>query len=464
MAARAEASWMVEYAENLLLGVALCDRLAQPNGMSSEQFHAMSVDLWLILTETEKRILQLRQRNKRRNRKWRRSAIARAASAELRQSHKTAWVKRAELLEERKGLIKQVGDALAWTLALGDPRFIIPLYKPSTHNLPVDHSVDGILRMLEAGAGTSDYLVVPTDLTRCCGIGDFLIRGSRWPCPTPFEAKVKRQSDGTLLSMLHGWNPAFQVDPDEMERFKASFGLTTPERVSFDERGERQKMEVNHSTRDATQSFVDLAKHADPSIKRNWSNLEGVLERAAKGQIACDLVEPGVAYAAAPLRALNPNGNVWDPVIAAFSRIGVDVSGGEWETANSVRFMTDPELSPLVLPIALWKIPSRLKAILMTQQVVLVTATRKGIWQAAFRAVRVGLEEQEDGAWKMSAGGRDQLFDCLDVRRLKHGLWYAGVSPRHTATVVSTQLYMPGVVYVDRYGRPSKSTDDGRQD
>lgn len=454
MVARAEAIWRLEYAENLLFAIAMCDRIAQGGTSDNEHFHAISIHLWLILAETEKQIRHLKRRNKKRSRRWRRSAVARRASAHVRKAHLNAWAKRGELMEERKEIIKQCGDALAWSLGLGDPRFMIPLYKPATHQLPDDHSVDGVLRMLEAGAGSSEYLVVPTDLTRCCGIGDFLIRGAHWPCPSAFEAKVKRQADGTLLSMLHGWNAAFQVYPEELERFKAAFGLTMPKAVSFDERGERQKKEVNRSTRDETQAFVDLAQHADPSIKRNWRNLEGVLERAVMGQIACDIAEPGLAYAAAPLKALNANGNVWEPIIKSFSRIGVDVLDGDWGFTNSLAFITDPELSPLVLPIPLWKISSRLKAVLMAQQVVLVTASRNGIWEAAFRNARVEMVEQEEGTWRMSAAGRDQMFDQFDVWRLKFGLWYAGVSPQHTAAIAAAQLYMPGFVQVDRYGRP----------
>jgi hypothetical protein len=454
MAKRTEELWR-EYAENLLLGIALCDRLNGLGSTSSEQFHALSVHLWLILAETEQRIVHLRQRHKRRKRKWRQSSAARRASAEVRQAHLNAWVRRVVVLEERQGIVKQVGDAFAWTLALGDPRFTIPLYKPATHHLPKDHSVDGVLRMLEAGAGTADYLMVPTDLTRCCGIGDFLIRGSNWPYASPFEAKVKREPDGMLLCMLHGWNPVFQLRPEELERFQAAFGFTMPaDRVSFDERGERQKVEVNRSTSEAKDSLVSLSNHADPSLKRNWKNLEGVLERAVQGHVACDLVEPGLIYAAAPIRALSNPDNVWEPILKAFKKLGVNVLDGDWDLTNSFAFISDEELSPLVSPIPIWKISSRLKSVLMAGHVVLVIASRKNLWEAAFRAVQVEMVEEDSGVWKMSAAGRDQIFDHYDVIRLKFGLWYAGVSPQHTARIVAMQLYRPGSVHVDRYGTP----------
>ena len=453
MTARAKELRIVEYAENLLLGFSFCERLSRRDLMDSQEFHSISVELWLALADTEKRMAHLRKRSKRRKRRWRQSSAVRRASSELRQAHLNEWGLRGLVLEERHAIIKQIGDALAWSLALGDPRFTIPLYKPATHQLPKDHSVDGVFRVLETAAGTSDYLVVPTDITRCCGTGDFLIRGARWPYPSPFEAKVKRQPDGTLLCMLHGWNPVFQVRPEELERFKEAFGLTMPEeRVSFDERGERQKVEVHRSTSDAKDSLVSLTQHADPSLKRNWSNLEAVIERAVGGKVACDLAEPGLAYAAAPIRALGDLDNVWAPIIAAFRRIGVDALEGDWKFTKSLEAVLDEELSPVVLPIPLWKISSRLKSVLMAGQVILVTASRTNLWTSAFRAERVELTEEEDGTWRLSAAGRSQVFDAYDVIRLKYALWYAGVSPRHTARTVSAQLYMPGFVYVDRYG------------
>lgn len=457
MAARTKALWTVEWAENVLFGIDLCDILSKPDSMDQQRFHAISVQLWLALADTARRKRLLRERSKRRKRRWRQSPIARRASAVLRKQHLTLWANRAELLEERAGIIKQVGDALVWSLAWGDPRFVMPLYKRVTHELPTDHSVDGVLRMLETAAGTSEYAVVPTDLTRCCGTGDFLIRGATWPYPSPFEAKIKRQPDGTLLCMLHGWHPIFQVRPEELEKFKAAFGLTVPtERVAFDERGERQKVEVRQSTSDAKDSLVSLGTHADPSVARNWGSLEGVIERAAKGQTACDVVEPGLAYAAAPIRALGNPEDIWAPIVTAFKQVGIDVLDGDWDLANSLQFIMDGELSPVVTPIPMWKIPPRLKSVLMAGQVVLVTASRKGLWKAAFRAQGVELGE-EGGIWKMSAADREQIFDEPDVIRLKFGLRYAGISPRHTAKIVAAQLQMPGLVHVDRYGTPDSA-------
>jgi len=424
-------------------------RVAQSWGNDIFDLHGTQVLLWLDLADCETRLRRLKHRRKRRNRLWK--TIRRAVPGETRKAHLDALQWQQEVLQDRISIIKQIGDAFVWNLAIGDPRFVQSLFRKSTHQLPSYPAIDAYFRILEAAEQSSRYQAVLTDLTRCCGVGDVLIRGATWPHPTPFEVKVRTQPDGSLLTALYGNSITFQLDPEDFKHFTEAFGMRAPEPVSFDDRGERQKGEVDAETSRTFKQFRSAVRHAAPVVRRNWRSLEGVIERAAAGICSCDLAETGLAYVTVPFRRIDP-ARIREMIWEVLRHADVDAGEEDWDLWSSYELLYEEALSAKALPYLLWRVNARCRALLMTGDVLLVSVARKRIWREAFQRAGIGWEEVDD-IWRLTGFGNELTFDAADVERLRTGLAYSGISPKAVAEHAAMNLRNPDGFTVQRYRR-----------
>ncbi|HEX6751487.1 MAG TPA: hypothetical protein VF092_29615 [Longimicrobium sp.] len=430
-------------AENMLLAA----QVAHLFGTQELRFGALQMDLWHAVSFAEHRLSTLRRRRTPRNRTWKRRRCGR----ELRPAHLRALEYQERLLKERISIAKQIGDALAWSLARNDPRYIKLHHRRRSHTLPSGSAVDSYFHILEAAEKSSEYAAVLTDLTRCWGVGDVLILGSRWPVPSSFEAKARRESNGSLSVFLHGHSAAFQVYPDEMERFARVFGAKVPS-ATFDDRGTRQTKEVDAETKRSFDALTSTFRYATPVLRGNWRSVQGVLSRALSGQKACDLAEPGVAYVAAPLISLDPSTpreSIWELV----RRAEIDANPNEWGMWSSVELAYRDELSAVVTPVLAWNLPAAHRAALLFGDIVFVTVARLTVWREAFRRAGVTVDRTEEDGWMLTGFGQEMVFDAFDVERLVAGMMYSATSPQRAAEFVAIQLRHPDQIVVQRYRR-----------
>jgi hypothetical protein len=349
----------------------------------------------------------------------------------------------AEELAHLRLLLRQLGDACAWTVLRLEPRLIAPLFARRTHRLTAGRSLTSATQMIMDAHATGRFFAIDNDLTRCIGDGDVTVvrAGKPWALPVTYELKSPEsevvEADGTVtINFL----AALTNHPDQValhEEFASALFMNegTKGRTASSLERQRQGME----RRAKVLLAVTRPREHLPRRKSYWETIRTVISRAQQFGTAFDEPERGLVYAALRLR---PNEDTIAMMSRMLERLKEHVPRGE-PLLTTDDFKSEDSYSAVMPPIALWPLPLEQRSALLAGEVLLGCVFRSDIFDDAFREAGLILERDKAGAWRVSGNGEPIVFDSLEVAKLRLGIALNAMSPRELAQVCAEQMKGP---------------------
>lgn len=395
------------------------------------------------LLAVEERLRLTRGRNKRRGDRLR-TGLRRPAEFHRKLGHYLALAEtRDNLLQTRRAILKQCGDACAWAVLRTDPRLILPLFSETrTHNLSSGIGLVGPIQIMSSAHDTGQFLVVENDLTRCLGIGDLTVvrANGRWMHPLPLEIKSKGEfEEGAFVEV--DMITAYSNHPLDRELFNDfSRLLGTKERTDprINSKIERQTREIQ----ERSELLLRVTRGGNDALRANrllWTNMETVLAKAQYAGYAFDKIEEGIAFVAIRNRVGDPAEATTRRVLNLLKEIGF---GGEmgYGSVTSHDFQTIDKLSAVAPPIPLWPIQGAIRTDLLIEELFFACICDPAVWQNAFAASDLEWRE-ENGYWIINRGSQQAFMDPIEVQKLTVGVAFTGYSPKEIAATTAQKLF-----------------------
>ena len=115
----------------------------------------------------EDRLALLKKRRGTRSRRQKRRFGSRAEVMKLRAGHDESLRDIDQILQRRREILLDLGDAAAWIVLGGQPRRIYSFYQSAkSYGLPREEGLAGPVVIAERAHGTGEFLVIENDLTR----------------------------------------------------------------------------------------------------------------------------------------------------------------------------------------------------------------------------------------------------------------------------------------------------------
>jgi hypothetical protein len=452
------------------VGVALVDRLrAQPTADRLDEIQDY-VRMGLMIVEERISSLRWRVKGGRRSSRLRARFGHRPDFPQLLEEARELADRLETALRRHAAMLRMIADSAAWVALREDPRRIVPLFAPHTHALPDGIGHAGPLAVLETVHADGRFLALQCDLTRCLGVGDIVVlpapgRESEigphayWANPLALEIKSSGRAEEGALAQLQIITPVSGVSPDAVlyKAVTAVLGTTdAPPAAALhrppDARVKRQESELIQS--------AELLKHLNEpglhaALERSdihWATVDRIVRRASgpAGQPSFDIPEPGLAFVAAPVGREGDVGAL-RTTLQRLQELGFPRGSPHLSLGH---LLEADEISAYVPPIPLWQISEGSRIALLSGVVQLAAIFADSLWKDAWRDA--GLRYEDDEGWwiiDMEIGDRfvGVRLDPVEVRRLRYGVAYGGISPRATAAAVL------------RFIR-SKATGDGDSD
>ncbi|MBC7791895.1 MAG: hypothetical protein H7Z74_18260, partial [Anaerolineae bacterium] len=257
------------------------------------------------LLDIENRLRSWRNRNQRRPRKIKALRIRAGGGSSLIGDHIALCGAHEESLEEFRQLLRQCGDALAWTLLSFDPRRIFPLYGTRTHHLNTGVGIAAATHVIIEAHKTGKFLVLDNDLTRCIGIGDLTIfraDARRQELPYSLELKARLQGvefiAGAEVSVDFGGTV---FENSSQAQLHADFVQVLGLKIGAEEGSSPQSTPQLVEMYNRAHLLVEVLGGQRENLSANtehWRSLTNVLNRAMQSDAAYDIPEPGIAIMA----------------------------------------------------------------------------------------------------------------------------------------------------------------------
>lgn len=395
------------------------------------------------LLEVEARMRVLKARRKRRQEFFDRRFAQTDSLRRKRGAYNALSRARDELLNRRRNLLRQLGDAGAWLALRSDPRVILPLHSTiRTHGLSSGIGLLGPVQIALSAHDSERFLVVENDLTRCLGIGDLTVvhAHGRWLRPLSIEVKTKgelqegAEAEINLITSVSN-HPA---DAGLFQEFVEVLGLEERADAQASKAGERQGQEIL----DRTDILVRVTRRIQdvmPVPKATlWPAMNNVLAKAQQQGFSFDIVENGVAYIGVRTRQGDDVEQAMHRIIRRLRDFGFGVDQ-QFAVTTSEDLRTYSFLSAVVPPIAVWPISKPTRVDLLTGAIFFGCIYNPAVWENAFRQHDIAWREDDHG-WTLSAGGDRVHLDMIEVRKLTAGVALSGFSPREIAAVVAKML------------------------
>lgn len=350
---------------------------------------------------------------------------------------------RDHVLLTRRSILKQCGDACAWSVLRTDPRLIVPLFSATrTHSLSGGIGLVGPVEVMTCAHESGEFLVVENDLTRCLGIGDLTVvrADGRWVRPLPIEIKSHGEFvEGAVVEVdmitSHSNHPVDQQVFDDLTRLLALKERVEPKVTPKSERQAREIQERSELLLRITQHSREVMPFSRRSL---WDAMGNILTKAQHAGYAYDTVESGVAFVAVRNRRHDSATKTMRCVLEALGDMGF---GGDkaYGSVTSHDFQTTDAMAAVAPPVPLWPVPGSARAELLTGDLFFACICDPTVWERAFEAQGVRWTE-ENGRWVLSRDGRESRLDPVEVQKLTLGVAFAGFSPQGIARTIATNL------------------------
>lgn len=411
----------IRYAEIGCAAVATFRGEASPAALQTVQ-----EGLMFGLLETEALLRRENERDKRRRIRWKRFDLKTHAQQQCREQHLAEVRRTYALLRDRREVLRQCGDALAWLQLRGDPRQLFAWFAAErNHHLTPDVGLDGLISLIRDAHATGKFLVVCADITRCIGKGDIVVTRAdgNWVRPLVYELKTHSgRAELELLSQQIN-HPA---DEDFHREFQEALGLEQGESRPISRKTARQWDEI----REASATLIEVTQGSRPNVRsatrKYWGRVKQLLSRAAAGEGLFDSPEHGVVYVAWNSKA--DGEGLLKKAIDEARNLGVLSATAELIQLNTGHIRREEFLARAVPPIALWDLPLCARADLLTGELTFAAVIDASIWTQLFRAEGVELQDHKT-SWHMKRGKSRAHVDQLELRSVIASICFAGVSP-----------------------------------
>jgi len=341
---------------------------------------------------------------------------------------------RTALYRERTSILRQVGDAVVWHLLQYDIRRVAPLYKPGPHQLPSGIGLAGVIQLQRTLHASGQFLAMETDLTRCAGLGDLLVvrRDGRQLAPLNLEVKTKNptelREDVEVEMAILTAGSGHPLDQEALRMLTDLTGKDLEDELVISERGERQAAEIASRTSIIAEALTSGAKSLR-APDRNWTALKRVVDRALQSGCSLDIAEKGVYYFAFEVRESSSN----EAALRSLRRDVRKFAAGELGAALSIQLHDRGDLSGLVPPIPLWKLPLSIRARILSGQIVVGTFVEQDVLQQLLRSAGLDMTEQ-GGIWTVrDESGQEVSLGPLHAQAARLGIVVGALSPRSIA-------------------------------
>jgi hypothetical protein len=295
--------------------------------------------------------------------------------------------------------------------------------------------------MLARDGNASDrFFVIENDLTRCIGLGDLTVvpHGRRWSRPLSLEIKTSGVfKDGGFANV-----EVFAVVVEETDQ--ARMMVEFRDVLGLNPGGPSKPLEESHPKQAARLLSRGKYLHrlAGTYIKRvqdpdesRWDVMSRVISRAMTEGLAFEIPEDGVARVA--IRRKERDGAADAEVIR--SALTPHGFAEECESASSIDFQLDHDVSAMIAPIALWQLPIDHRIALLLADIEFATVLHPSVWGRAMQRVELDFEI-DDGNWLIGRGETKIIVPRLAAERIRLGVFFEGISPQSTATTIRTAI------------------------
>jgi hypothetical protein len=392
----------------------------------------------------EGRLRKLRRRKARRSRRIRDRVQRERTVPDVARRHRELVKQLEGALHVQRAVLRQIADSYAWLVLHEDPRVILPLYAPQTHQLPRDLGLGAPALIAQRAHSAGTLLVIENDLTRCLGVGDLTVVFADRPWLNPLTLEVKASGEwkeGGIAEI--GIMTAHSEAPEDVALYEELSRIVgqqvIPQRVHRLERQDQVDRILSH-----TRALASIAGAAGPRLPgpsaRVWRTLETVVLRALTDGGCDDLAEPGVVFLAIGLHDDNPQQRLLR-VMERLQFIGFSRDCG---VATSADLLREDEWAAVVPPIPLWPIGRRARVALMTGGVYFAAVVKPDLWEKAMLEEGLTLEEDGAGGWRVAARSGEVHLDIVEVQKLSLGVAFTGISPRDVARRLAEFLSAKG--------------------
>jgi hypothetical protein len=381
----------------------------------------------------EERLRALRRRKAGRARRLKHRARAKPELKAKVVEHRAVIHRLEQELHLQRSVLRQAADSFAWLVLREEPRLIVPLFAPQSHQLPQGLGLGAPAMIASAGHAAGTLLFIENDLTRCIGVGDLTVVFAEraWQKPLVLEVKATgewREGAVAEIALITAHSDA----PDEIalcaEVTRIIGEQIEPERVHLLERPEQVNRLVSH-----TKALAIIAGASGPQLpassRRMWRALDAVVARALQGTAAYDLPESGIAFVAVPVGIGDPARELMR-LVAGLRDLGF---GRECAAATSGDLQNEDEWAAVVPPIPLWPISRAGRVGVMTAHVYFAAVLKPDVWKQAMADEGLTLEEDDRGHWRVIGPRGEVQLDHIEVRKLCLGVAFTGISPRDVA-------------------------------
>ncbi|HEX6370184.1 MAG TPA: hypothetical protein VF006_14780 [Longimicrobium sp.] len=397
--------------------------------------------LLLGLLEAEEQIQKANVREAHRRKNWGRLTWLDPASHERRGRHLRLAQLLASIFHERRNIIRQCGDALAWLLLHHNPRQFEALFSASrNHHLTRGLGLDGVRNVLRSAHETGKFLALNADLTRCLGFGDIVVipTEGRWIRPLVYEVKTHRLGAEVEIELFahrihHPIDEQFDLSFYEALNFQEGVAkkLTSRAERQWNELGERARMLI-----DFTHGIVSNV----PVRSGRWRKVvKVVIEKALHYGTAYDCPEPNLVYRAFRRDQAPPTKRGPSSTAELIVNEALMPSGSRPAWLSTDQFIHDDVYSKAIPPVALWDLPRPVRCAVLTGDVILICVWDFSVWKAEFERLGISFTDV-DGAWQLSLGETKAHLDLIEVRTVLGAVAFAGASPRDVVSSLAKSL------------------------
>jgi hypothetical protein len=397
--------------------------------------HALRVGL----LEVEDHLRSWQRRAKLRSKRIKALRKRAGGGSALIQEHLKLGITCESFLQEYRGMLRQFGDALAWTALRHDSRVIFPLFGTRTHHLNPGVGIAAVTHVIIEAHKTGDFLVLDNDLTRCIGVGDItVLRADPRRVTLPLSLELKSRLHGVALTegaeVSVNFAGTLFNDSSQAELysdFVAALGLNSG--ISSDAPVTPSPQITELTTR--AKLLVQMVSESRARLnarQEHWQSLRNVLDRALLTGGAYDSPEKGVAYMAVRIREGDNSEGTMTALLGRMQGEGFPQGQPSLTIGD---FIKDDRLSTVAPPIAVWPIPLEQRAALLSGRIFLGCVFSSTLWDDVFKGEGLVIQRRRD-EWIVRGGQQDMLLDNLEVLKLRAGVAFGGISPRHVAASI----------------------------